>query len=248
MEDINATPPQPTQGHEPSRSSGSNFQSFLMPGAILIAAVLISGTLFYTRANPSGQAAQIGNEEDTKPVDIAITDQDHILGNKDAKVTIVEFSDFQCPFCRSFFEAAHQQIKKEYLDTGKARLIFRHFPLGFHAGAKPAAMGSECAADQGKFWEFHDKIFQEQAKSGQGTVQFTTTDIKRWAANLKLNTKQFNECLDSSKYSKRVDDDTAYGASINVSGTPSFFVNGKRLVGAQPFAAFKAIIDEALTE
>ncbi len=243
MEDINSMQP---PSHEPSRSSGSNFQSFLLPGAILIAAVVISGTLLYTRANPGVQTAQIGNEEDTKPVNIAINDQDHILGNKDAAVTIVEFSDFQCPFCRSFFEASYQDIKKEYIDTGKARLIFRHFPLDFHPGAKPAALGSECAAEQGKFWEFHDKVFQEQAKLGQGTVQFTTTDIKRWAASLKLNMAQFNKCFDTSKYAKRVTDDAAYGASVNVTGTPSFFVNGTRLVGAQPFASFKTTIDAAL--
>ncbi len=238
MEDIQQTSPA-------SSASPRGFQPFILPGAILIAAVIIAGTLLMTRGGAGG-LAKIADNTPPKPVKIEITDQDHILGNKDAKVTIVEFSDFQCPFCRSFFEGAFAQVKTEYIDTGKARLVFRHFPLDFHPLAKPSAIAVECAAEQGKFWEMHDKIFQEQAKKGTGTVQYTTSDLKRWAANIKLNASQFNQCFESGKYTSHIDNDLAYASSINVSGTPSFFINGTQLVGAQPFASFKATIDAAL--
>lgn len=223
------------------------YTHFLLPGAILIAALLISGTLMFTRRSGTAVVTDPNAGAPAKPVNITVdNDKDHILGNKDAKVTIVEFSDFQCPFCRSFFEGAYAQIKTEYLDTGKARLVFRHFPLDFHPQSKIAAEASECASEQGKFWEMHDKMFVEQGKKGQGTVQFTAQDLKRWAVGIKLNAAQFNQCLDTNKYAARIEADTAYGSSIGVNGTPSFYINGQSLVGAQPFSAFKTVIDPLL--
>lgn len=227
------------------------YTQFLLPGAILLAALIVSGTLLWTRGAPSGigkdGSAQIGGAGDpSKPVDVKVRANDHILGNKDAKVTIVEFSDFQCPFCRSFWSNTLSQIKKDYIDTGKAQFVYKHFPLDFHPGAKPAAEGSECASDQGKFWEMHDKIYEEQAKLGQGTVQFTKQDVAKWAAAVGLNMNQFNQCVSSGKYSQLVGDDLAYGSSLGISGTPTFFINGQRVVGAQPFAAFQAVIDGLL--
>lgn len=98
-------------------------------------------------------------------------DDDPVLGKADAPVTLIEFSDFQCPFCRAFWKEALQQIKKDYIDTGKAKFVYRDFPLSFHPLAKPYALAANCANDQGKFWEMHDKIFEEQAKKGEGTIQ-----------------------------------------------------------------------------
>jgi protein-disulfide isomerase len=168
------------------------------------------------------------------------------IGDDDAKVTIVEFSDLQCPFCRRFFVDTYAQLKKEYVDTGKVVMYFRHYPLSFHPMAVPTAQASECANDQDKFWEFHDKAYQEQEKQGQGTITYTNDDIKRWAAELGLDTAEFNECFDSQKHKAKVDEDFAAGQAAGVDGTPSFFINGTKLVGAQPFTAFKAIIDQEL--
>lgn len=165
-----------------------------------------------------------------------------VKGNANAKVTMVEFSDFECPFCGRFYEDTLPQIIKEYVDTGKLKIYFRHYPLSFHPKAVPLALASECANDQGAFWKMHDKIFETNA-----TVATMTDDqIKLWAADLGLDTSSFNSCYDNKTHQKDVDEDFAAGAAVGVSGTPTFYINGKQLVGAQPFASFKAIIDEEL--
>lgn len=221
------------------------------PVAILLGAVMVSATLMYTRTG--GTAAIGGGTAVATPTPVVIKDPstlfgptDPVLGNADAKVTIVEFSDFQCPFCRAFFTDAYAQIKTAYIDTGKAKLVYRDFPLSFHPASKPAALAAQCANDQGKFWEYHDKVFSEQEKLGQGTVTFGVPELKTWAAQIGLNMAQFNPCLDSAKHEADVAADTAAGTAAGVSGTPSFFINGKLVVGAQPFSVFKAAIDAAL--
>jgi len=172
------------------------------------------------------------------------------LGDKDAPVTLIEFSDMQCPFCRSFYTSAYQQIKKDYIDTGKVVMYYRHYPLSFHPAAQKSAEALECANDQDRMWQFHDLMFDKQQAldpSG-GTVEYTVDDIKAWAAELGMNTSQFNECLDTDKYADKVDSDLADGTAAGVSGTPAFFVNGTSLVGAQPYESFKAIIDQELAK
>ena len=110
----------------------------------------------------------------------------------------------------------------------------------------PAHLAAACADEQGKFWEMHDAIFDEQEKLGSGTVQFTVDDVKKWAAKIGLNTAKFNQCLDSGKYKQEVEKDIADGSAAGVRGTPATFINGRLVSGAQPFAAFKVIIDEEL--
>lgn len=218
--------------------------------AVLIGALLISGAILYSGKDGT---ATIGDEQlgDVTPTPIVnpaelVTANDPILGNPDAKVTIVEFSDFQCPFCRSFFEETFSEIKKQYVDTGKVRIVFRDFPLSFHPAARPAALAAQCAHDQGKFWEFHDKLFIEQAKKGNATIEFGVFDLKTWAGQLGLNRATFDACLDSEQHEDDVQADIDAGTGAGVTGTPSFFVNGIQLVGAQPFAAFKAVIEQEL--
>lgn len=223
-----------------------------LPISILVAAVFISGSLLYTKAgsNKDVAVANLGGQQAPQvgaKVNVS-ADNDAFLGNEKAKVTVIEFSDFQCPFCRSFWRDTIPQLKKEYIDTGKIKFVYRDYPLDFHPGAKPAAEGAECARDQGKFWELHDKIFQEQDKQGQGTIQFTKTDVVRWAGQIGLNMSQFNRCLDSGKYKAEVEKDVADGTAAGVSGTPTTFINGRSLVGAQPYSSFKSIIDEELSK
>lgn len=169
-----------------------------------------------------------------------------LKGESKAKVTMIEFADFECPFCERFSTDTLPQIKKEYINTGKVKLAYRHFPLDFHAAALPSALASECASEQGKFWEYHDKIFSEQSKISGKTADIINQQLKTWAKQLKLKTAQFNNCLDTEKYKEAVSKDLNDGKTAGVSGTPTFFINGEKLVGAQPFAAFKAIIDEEL--
>lgn len=167
-----------------------------------------------------------------------------VNGDKNAKVTIVGFSDFECPFCGRFFTDTYPELKKEYIDTGKAKMYFRHYPLPFHKKAVPLALLSECANDQDAFWKMHDKIFENNAT----VATLTDTDFKQWAVDLGMDTTTFNSCYDNKAHQKEIDEDTAAGSAVGVSGTPTFYINGKQLVGAQPFASFKTAIDAALAK
>ncbi len=165
-------------------------------------------------------------------------------GNKDAKVTVVEFSDYQCPFCRKSWSEVIPSLFKDYVDTGKVRFIYKDFPLSFHPNAPVYAEAARCAGDQGKYFEMHDKIFQEQDKLGQGTVDVAFD--KKWAMDLGLDAATFNTCFDSGKYKQAVQQDFADGVAVGVSGTPTFFVNGQPIVGAQPYAVIKQAIEQEL--
>jgi protein-disulfide isomerase len=173
-------------------------------------------------------------------------DDDPQLGDRNARVTIIEFGDYQCPFCRAFWRETLPRIKKEYIDTGKARLVYRDFAQDVHPEALVTAMAAECADDQGKFWEFHDKVFREQDRRGRDVVRYRVTDVKRWAVDIGLQAAAFNECLDSERYKAEVKKDYTDGADIGMTGTPVFFINGRALVGAHPFASFQKVIEEEL--
>lgn len=177
-----------------------------------------------------------------------------VLGQANAPVTIVEFSDYQCPFCRKFWSEAYAQLKTDYITTGKVKLVFKDYPLDFHAMAGKTAEAVRCVRDQRGdtgYFLYHDKVFAEQLKLDGGTVKstvsYTVDDLKKWAQALgDVNAATFATCLDSGKYTAAVAADQAYGQSLGISGTPGFFVNGRVLEGAQPFAAFKRLIDAEL--
>lgn len=221
---------------------------FILPGAIVLAALLISGTILYSNGllgGDAGQKAVIGGEP-SGPIEVS-ADDDAFLGPENAEVEIIEFSDFQCPFCRTFWKNTLSRIKNEYIDSGKVKFVYRDFPLSFHPMAQKYAEAAECAGNQNKYWEMHDKIFDEQDKLGTGTISdYDVGDLKRWANELGLNVSEFNQCLDSGKYTQEVRDDFSDGSAAGVSGTPSFFVNGRLIVGSQPFESFKQIIDAEL--
>jgi protein-disulfide isomerase len=158
-------------------------------------------------------------------------------GAADAPVTIVEFADFECPFCGGVFPIL-QRIEKNY--EGKVRFVYRHFPLtSIHPHAQKAAEASICAAEQGRFWEFHDSLFSNQRA-------LTVDDLKRRAQEFKLNTADFNACLDSGRQAGAVKQDAAEGTQAGVTGTPTIFINGRRLSGSQSYADLQAVIDDEL--
>lgn len=172
-----------------------------------------------------------------------------VKGNQNAKVTIVEFSDFQCPFCEKFFTDSLPQIRKDYIDTGKVKLTYRQFPLiQLHPNAYKAASASECANGQGKFWEYHDLLFQNQAAWSNLDSTGVVAKFKEYAGTLGLDTGSFSSCLDSDKYKADIDKDIAEGQAVGVSGTPTSYINGTQIVGAQPYAAFKTLIDQELAK
>lgn len=164
------------------------------------------------------------------------TDGHPALGPRDAPVTIVEFSDFQCPFCKRA-ESSLQVVRRKYGD--KLRLVYRNFPLQSHANAQKSAEAAWCAHDQDKFWQFHDAMLADQSKLG-------VSDLKALAARLGCDAKKFNQCLDQDKYAGAVSEDLADGNKLGVEGTPTFFINGRTLSGAQPPAAFEEVIDQEL--
>jgi len=174
------------------------------------------------------------------PVDVSV-DDDAVKGDLDAPVTIIEFSDYECPFCGRHYRDTLPQIISEYVDTGKVKLIFRDFPLGFHSKAQKAGEAAECAGEQGKYWEMHDKLFDNQDA-------LSVDDLKAYAKELKLNTAKFDACLDNGDMEDEVKQDLADGQAAGVSGTPASFINGRFVSGAQPFSAFKKIIDEELAK
>ena len=167
------------------------------------------------------------------------------LGSPDAKVTVVEFADFQCPFCGKFHDTVFSLLKKEYIDTGKVSFVYQDFAfLGKESDI--AAQAAKCAGQQGKFWEYADYLFSHQAGENEGA--FVSKNLKSFARTVQLNVQQFAVCLDSGTFAQAVDDETASGRKIGVSGTPTVLVNGKVLVGALPYTDFKQAIDEALAE
>jgi len=171
-------------------------------------------------------------------------DDDPVLGDEDAEVTIIEFSDYQCPFCARHVTQTVPQIKENYIDTGKVKLIFRDLPLGFHQYAHVAAEASECADDQGKFWEYHDLLFENAA-------DLSEENLKVLAEDLGLDMDDFNSCLEDGTYEEEVDNDMSDASNYGITGTPSFLIGNEekgyvKLVGAQPYEAFEDAIEEAL--
>lgn len=165
------------------------------------------------------------------------TDKGFVRGAKDAPVTIVEFSDFQCPFCKNATVTVKQVVEK---NVGKVKWVFRDFPIaGLHPAAPKAHEAARCAAEQGKFWEYHDLLFEKSPRQAPD-------ELKQYAKDLKLDAASFVQCLDSGKHEAEVTRDIQEGSRLGVTGTPTFFINGRQLVGAQPSTAFQKIIDSEL--
>ena len=167
-------------------------------------------------------------------------------GDPNAKVKIVAFEDWRCPFCDQFFKNTEPQIIKDYVDTGKAVIYYRQYQF-LGPASVVAGNASECANEQGKFWDFHDYMYQNQPDESD-TSMYTTDKLTQIAGTLGMDTNQFQSCLSANKYDKNVSQDLADGQKAGVSGTPTLFINGQPIVGAQPYSAFKTIIDQALSQ
>lgn len=158
-------------------------------------------------------------------------------GNPKATITIIEFSDYECPFCKKGEESV-QQVMKEYGD--RVQLYYRDYPLPFHKHARNASLAANCAMAQGKFWEYHGKLFAME--------ELSTEKMKAAAGELGLDQAKFDKCFEDQEFKKAVEKDIEDGQSVGVTGTPTFFVNGRVLSGAQPFEAFKQVIEEELAK
>lgn len=168
-------------------------------------------------------------------------DDDWVKGSPDAPVTIVEFSEFECPYCGNYSRDTFPQIDEAYIKTGKVKYVFRDFPLSFHEHAQKAAEAAGCAGEQGKFWEYHDMLFANQSA-------LAVDNLKQYAKDLGLDTAKFDQCLDSGARADEVAKDVADAQNYRVSSTPTFFVNGIKLKGAQPFSSFQELIEAELAK
>ncbi len=159
------------------------------------------------------------------------------LGPANAPITLVEFGDFQCPFCRDWEQQTYQPLLAAY--PGKIRFVFRDFPLtSIHPNAMPAAEAAQCANEQGAFWQYHDKLF--------GSENLSDDVYKQYAQDLHLDMTRFNDCLTNHTYAKAIQSDSDFAVNLGVNSTPTFFVNGLAIIGAQPLNSFTNVIDKEL--
>lgn len=191
---------------------------------------------------------QLPTNQQKQPLKISI-DDDPVRGNTDAPITIIEFSDFQCPFCARFHVQTLPLLLENYIDTGKVKLVYRDFPIqNIHPNAMPAAVAAECADEQGKYWEYHDKLFENQNQWSELETTEAISMFTRYAFEIELNQEQFDACLTSGKYLNEIRVDLNDGRDYGVTGTPGFFIGNDELgfvelKGAQPFESFKKVID-----
>lgn len=196
---------------------------------------------------------QSPSQPNTQPINVSI-DDDPMKGNPDAPITIIEFSDYECPFCGRFYENTLPLIEENYINTGKVNFVYRDFPIqSIHPNAAPAAMAAECADDQDSFWSFHDMIFENKNTWAELEGADLLNEFEQYAFTLGLDTKEFNECLESGKHLDEVRKDLQDGQNYGVSGTPGFFIgnddSGYIMVsGAKPYPIFEEILDRMLAQ
>ena len=235
-----------------------SIQSWATPivGILMLVLGLLVG--YYGRPLILNQAQSEASVNSEAPVVIPTTDNSaaqqnlmetvlaktrHFKGDPDAPVTIIEFADFQCPYCGRFFAETKPQIDEQYMQKGKVRFAYFNFAF-LGPESNWAAEAAECAADQDKFWEYHDKLYDSQSGENQGA--FSKDNLKQFAEELGLDTSAFNECLDSGKYAQLIQDESSLASSIGVRSTPTFLINGQAVVGAQPYEIFQQTIDSLL--
>lgn len=209
--------------------------AWLIPVAFVFG-IGVGYLLWGGKLDQTAQAAVPDEATETTRYDVPV-DDDPSIGPADAPVTIIEFSDYQCPYCKKWHDEVLPQILKTYPD--QVRFVYRDFPLSGHVGAAPAAEAAGCAGAQEKYWEYQDALFSE-------TYSFDETGFKQIAKDLKLDEAKFAECLASDQYVKEAQADYEFAANLGVQSTPTFFINGIAVIGAQPFDSFKQVIDQEL--
>lgn len=245
------------EGHQAEQLKKDRF----LPISILVAAIVIGGSVvfatLYKGAPASAGTAGVAPSPTGAPQPsvsatqvMQLTSHDSILGNANAPVTLIEYGDYQCPFCGQFFSQTQPQIVADYVNTGKVRMVFRNFAfLGPESTA--AAQAAECAEEQNKLWAYHDalyagKVADDQKGGSEDNGFFNRALFLKLASQVGLNVPQFTSCFDSNKYASQVAQERSDAAAAGVNSTPTVFINGQEVLGAQPYSAFKSVIDAAL--
>jgi len=224
-------------------------QAYLIPASIIVAGAIIAVAVMYASGvDFGGEKADLKKQSPEAQAGAAaallgVVEGDQVLGSPSAPVTFIEFGDFQCPFCGRFYSTTEKELVEKYVKTGQVKLIWRDFAF-LGQESFDSAVAARCAGEQGKFWEYHNYLFENQKGENRGA--FSVANLKNFARALNLETAQFNSCLDSQKYLPAVENETELGRQLGVDGTPSSFINGVHITGALPFAQFEAVIQEAL--
>jgi protein-disulfide isomerase len=227
----------PRQTHKQKNTRVSSVFFFALPLAMLIG--LGIGYLLWGRAGTASQTAVPDESQNTsaRRYDVSV-DDDPSLGPKDAPITIIMFSDYQCGYCQKWYLEVFKPLLENY--PGKIRFVYRDFPLStIHPSATTTAEAADCAGDQNKYWDFFNAVFT-------GTEQLNDQSIQTYATAIQLDMGSFNQCLSSRKYKSEVEADFSYAAALGVQSTPTFFVNGLAVIGAQPYQVFSSLIEQEL--
>lgn len=241
----------------------SSKNQYILPVSIVVAAVLISGSVLYSTKNkvggtpsvekPSANIPSAGVNAPDLASALKLGGRDVVLGNPNAKVTAIEYGDYQCPFCSKFFTTIEGKLRDEYITPGKVNMVFRNLQF-LGPESIVAAEAAECAKDQKQFWGYHDALYvAEHADNRENNGNLNRALLLSLAEGLKMDTGAFTSCMDSKKYEAQVQNDTASAQRIGVNSTPTTFVNGVmattpdgQSAGASSYEIFKTLIDEAL--
>lgn len=232
--------------------TGGN-RNYFLPVSILAAALIIAGAIVYAVGKKNSPPVETLKDNQLPAINHGnagglpqLSARDVILGNPKAPVTLIEYGDYQCPFCGRFFEQVEGKLRDEYIKTGKVRMIFRNFSfLGPESDA--AAKAAECAKDQGKFWSYHDAIYAAEVKDGrENNGNLTPSLFAKLAENVGMNVQSFNACFNSGKYAGVALQDKDAASAVGVDSTPIVFINSQMIRGALPYEQFKSAIESQL--
>ena len=216
-----------------------NKKDYLLPSSIIVAAILIAGAIIYLVGSSKSNSGTVdSNGQNPAAINESVQKEnprDTILGDVNAPVTIIEYGDYQCPYCVRFSQTTEQSIKDNYVKDGKVKLVFRSFQF-LGAESELAGQAAECAKDQNNFWTYHDAIYQAEGKDGrENNGNMNKTFFVELAKNAGLDVDKFTSCYDSGKYADTVRQSTQEASALGINSTPTIFVNGRQINGAQPF-------------
>jgi protein-disulfide isomerase len=242
-------------------------RDMFLPVSILIAALMVGGAIVFATlykggtTAPAGATAPAGNGNviaatstaaNTAAAAMTLGPRDAILGNASATVTLIEYGDYQCPFCTQFFSQTEPQIIQNYINTGKVRMVFRDFAF-LGAESTAAADAAQCAEDQNKLWAYHDalyaaKVGDENSGGSENDGFYTTAEFLKLAQQVGLNIPTFTSCINNNTDANIVAQEKSDAANVGINSTPSFIVNGTIIAGAQPYSVFQQALDAALAQ
>lgn len=245
---------------EGSAAQPSRKRDLFLPVSILVAAVMVGGAIVFatlykggaapTGSNAGGAGTTVASTTETTAQAMTLGPRDAILGNASATVTLIEYGDYQCPFCGEFFSQTEPEIVQNYVNTGKVRMVFRDFAF-LGPESTVAANAAQCAEDQDKLWPYHDALYSakvaDDANGGQEDDGFfSTAELLKLGQQVGLNMATFTSCVENNTDANIVSQEKSDAAAVGITATPSFLLNGQMITGAQPYSVFQSAIDSAL--